>query len=257
MSVFEHIMNVVRRRGAAFFVLLDPDEHPYVDLVDCAQRAQAGGADALLIGGSLVRPGRVDSVLSEIRSRVNLPLIVFPGDAGQLSRYADAVLFTSLISGRNPEYLIGEQVKGAPLIREYDLEAIPTGYLLIESGRMTSVQHLSQTQPLPSDKPELVVAHALAAQYFGMKLVYLEAGSGALYSVPEELIQAVRENTSLPIVCGGGIRRPRDANEKVVAGASFIVVGNRFEQAGSENLFAEFADAIHCRNTQEVLQSDD
>lgn len=245
MSVYQRLLQIAERRGAGFFVLLDPDEHPKVDLIGCAERAEDGGADALLLGGSLVRTGVIDNLVREIKQRVTLPVITFPGDAGQLTRYADAVLFMSLLSGRNPEYLIGEQVKGAPLVKEYDLEAIPTAYLLIESGSLTSVQHLSQTQPLPRNKPELVKAHALAAQYFGMKLVYLEAGSGARYAVPEEIINAVCEQVSLPIICGGGLRNPKQAAARVAAGASFIVIGNRFQERDGLALLTEFAAAIH------------
>jgi putative glycerol-1-phosphate prenyltransferase len=245
MSVYDYLLGIARQRGAGFLVLLDPDEYPQVDLIACAERAEDGGADALLLGGSLVRAGVIDDLVKEIKQRVTLPVVIFPGDAGQITRYADAVLFMSLLSGRNPEYLIGEQVKGAPLIRQYDLEAISTAYLLIESGALTSVQHLSQTQPLPRNKPELVKAHALAAQYFGMKLVYLEAGSGARYAVPEEVITAVHENISLPIICGGGLRNPKQARARVEAGASFIVVGNRFQEDEGLSLLAEFADAIH------------
>ncbi|MFH2057023.1 MAG: geranylgeranylglyceryl/heptaprenylglyceryl phosphate synthase [bacterium] len=245
MSIYQRLLRIAERRGAGFLVLLDPDEYPKVDLIACAERAEDGGADALLLGGSLVRAGVIDNVVREIKQRVTLPVITFPGDAGQLTRYADAVLFMSLLSGRNPEYLIGEQVKGAPLVKEYDLEAISTAYLLIESGSLTSVQHLSQTQPLPRNKPELVKAHALAAQYFGMKLVYLEAGSGARYAVPEEIVTAVCEHVSLPIICGGGLRNPKQAAARVEAGASFVVIGNRFQESDGLALLAEFADAIH------------
>jgi phosphoglycerol geranylgeranyltransferase len=247
VQVYEHLIDVAKRRGAGFLVLLDPDEYEQVDLVACAEQAELGGVDALLMGGSVVMSAPIDTLAREIKSHVNLPLIIFPGSADQLSRYADAVLFTSLLSGRNPAYLIGEQVKGAPVVRRYGLEAIPTGYLLIESGAVTSVQYLSDTQPIPRNKPDIVKAHALAAEYLGMKLVYLEAGSGARYSVPEELISATCGCISLPVVCGGGIRRPEDAARKVEAGAGFIVIGNRFQESNSLSVFSEFADAVHCK----------
>jgi phosphoglycerol geranylgeranyltransferase len=245
VTVYDRLIEVVEKRGAGFLVLLDPDEHTQVNLIECAEAAERGGADALLLGGSLVRSASVDNLARQLKSSINLPLVIFPGDANQLTPHADAVLFTSLLSGRNPDYLIGEQVIGAPRIREYGLEAIPTGYLLIESGSVTSVQYLSHTQPIPRNKPDIVKAHALAAEYFGMKLVYLEAGSGARYAVPDELIAATREYVSLPLICGGGIRTPEQARRKVAAGAGFIVIGNRFQESGSISLLSEFAEAIH------------
>jgi phosphoglycerol geranylgeranyltransferase len=169
-----------------------------------------------------------------------------------LSRFADAVLFTALLSGRNPEFLIGEQVKGAPRVKEFGLEAIPTAYLLVESGAVTSVQYLSHTLPIPRDKIDIAKAHALAAEYLGMKLVYLEAGSGARLTVPEEMVGAVCRYISLPVICGGGIRHPHEAERKVQAGASFVVIGNRFQDKSSAGLFSEFADAIHGKKAATV-----
>lgn len=257
MIVFDRLLTVVRDKGAGFFVLIDPDEQPRSRLLDCAQHAEEGGADAILIGGSGVLSARMEEVAREIKQRVTIPLIIFPGGANQLCRFADAVLFTSLLSGRNPEYLIGEQVKGAPLVKEYGLEAIPTAYLLIESGARTSVESYSHTHPIPRHETEFLKAHALAAQYLGMKMVYLEAGSGAVYTVPEEMISAVRETVKLPIICGGGIRHPEMAARKVAAGAQFIVVGNRFEEQSPRSLFAEFAHAIHSHTAATIGDDND
>jgi phosphoglycerol geranylgeranyltransferase len=257
VTVFDHLLQTARDRGAGFLVLIDPDGQPRRRLVDCAQQAQEGGADAIMIGGSGVLSAVMEQVAHDIKQQITIPLIIFPGGANQLCRYADAVLFTSLLSGRNPEYLIGEQVKGAPLVKEYGLEAIPTAYLLIESGARTSVESYSHTHPIPRHETEFLKAHALAAQYLGMKLVYLEAGSGAVYTVPEEMIAAVREAASLPIICGGGIRHPEMAARKVAAGAQFIVIGNRFEENTNRSLFAEFAEAIHQRSSHLVDKNDD
>ena len=257
MTVFDYLLQTARDRGAGFLVLIDPDEQPRQRLVDCARQAQEGGADAVMIGGSGVLSARMEEVAHDIKRQITIPLIIFPGGANQLCRFADAVLFTSLLSGRNPEYLIGEQVKGAPLVKEYGLEAIPTAYLLIESGARTSVESYSHTHPIPRHETEFLKAHALAAQYLGMKMVYLEAGSGAVYTVPEEMIVAVREAVSLPIICGGGIRHPEMAARKVKAGAQFIVVGNRFEEESHRTLFAEFADAIHQGSSHLVDKTND
>ncbi len=257
MTVFEYLLQTARDKGAGFLVLVDPDEQPHNRLIECACAAEEGGADAVLIGGSGVLSAKMEHLAQDIKQRLAIPLIIFPGGANQLCRFADAVLFTSLLSGRNPEYLIGEQVKGAPLVREYGLEAIPTGYLLIESGARTSVEFYSHTHPIPRHETELLKAHAMAAQYLGMKMVYLEAGSGAIYTVPEELIAAVRDAVALPIICGGGIRHPEMAARKVAAGAQFIVIGNRFEESGHRSLFAEFADAIHQREPHPVDETSD
>lgn len=250
MSIFDHLLGVCRDKGAGFFTLIDPNEQPREKLIESAEHAEIGGADAILIGGSLVLPGKMETLTREIKRHISIPLIIFPGSANQLCRHADAVLFTSLMSGRNPEFLIGEQVKGAPLVKEYGLEAIPTAYLLIESGRQTSVEYFSHTHPIPRNKPDILRAHALAAQYLGMKMVYLEAGSGAVHSVPEEMIRTAAECVSLPIICGGGIRNPEAARRKVEAGAKFVVIGNRFEESNHLNLFMEFAEAIHHQLSQ-------
>jgi len=257
VKVFDRLLTVARDRGAGFLVLIDPDEQPRSRLIDCAQYAEEGGADAVLIGGSGVLSARMEEVARDIKQRISIPLIIFPGGANQLCRFADAVLFTSLLSGRNPEYLIGEQVKGAPLVKEYGLEPIPTAYLLIESGARTSVESYSHTHPIPRHETEFLKAHALAAQYLGMKMVYLEAGSGAVYTVPEDMISAVRETITLPIICGGGIRHPEMAARKVTAGAQFIVVGNRFEEQNHRSLFTEFAEAIHRGSGQPVESEND
>lgn len=143
------------------------------------------------------------------------------------------------------------------MVKELGLEAIPTAYLLIESGTRTSVEYLSHTHPIPRNKPDIAKVHALTAQYLGMKMVYFEAGSGAIHSVPEDMIRATRNYVSLPIICGGGIRHPEDAAKKVSAGASFVVIGNRFEEANPLSLFVEFADAIHQKSSEFVDRTDD
>lgn len=244
-KTYDYLLSTIAKKGAGFLALIDPNESPKSKLIACAEHAEQGGADALLIGGSLVLSARMEEVVREIKQRVTIPLIIFPGGASQVCRFADAILFTSLLSGRNPEFLIGEQVKGAPLVKEFGLESIPTAYLLIESGTRTSVEYLSHTHPIPRNKPDIAKVHAYAAQCLGMKMVYLEAGSGAIHSVPEDMLRATRDYISLPIICGGGIRHPEDAAKKVAAGASFIVVGNRFEEDNQLSLFTEFAEAVH------------
>lgn len=174
------------------------------------------------------------------------PVLIFPNGAAQVVPYADAILFMSLLSGRNPEYLIGEQVKGAPLVDEYNLEAIPTAYMLIESGRTTAVEFVSNTRPIPRDKLDIAYAHCLAAKYFGMQLAYLEAGSGAPQSVPIEMIRLCAQS-GLRFAVGGGIREPNQAADLAEAGASFVVIGTRFEPEPDWELYREFVDAVHIK----------
>ncbi len=225
--------------------MIDPDKWELAQLADMAAAASEGGADAILIGGSLILASNFDEMVRVIRSAASVPCLLFPGSVMQISKHADAILFLSLVSGQNPNYLIGEQMKAAPIIRHLGLEAIPTGYMLIESGRVTSAEFMSNTRPIPCDKNDIAKATALAAQYLGMKLVYLEAGSGAQHPVALEMITAVSRYVSIPVIVGGGIRTPEHAAQCVSAGASFVVTGNVLEKDGSRGLIREFAEAIH------------
>ena len=245
MSVFEYLMQVRREKGAGYLTHLDPDRMDPDRIVRRAVQHRESGADAILVGTSFLLSDDFDGVVKAIRNAVDIPLILFPGGVAQVSRHADAILFLSLISGRDPELLIGQQVKAAPFIKHHALEPISTGYILIESGKLTTAEYVSNTRPLPRDKPDLAMALALAAEYLGMKLVYLEAGSGAEWSVPQEMIRSVAGYASLPLVVGGGIRRPELAREKVLAGASFVVIGNVLEDMDDPGLLREFADAVH------------
>jgi putative glycerol-1-phosphate prenyltransferase len=173
-------------------------------------------------------------------------VILFPGSVHQITPDADALLFLSLISGREPQHLIGSQVLAAPLIYRSGLEAISTAYMLIDSGRQTSAHFMSGTTPLPRNKPDIVTAHVLAAHYFGFKLVYLEGGSGSDMPVPDEIISAAAHVSNMPIIVGGGIRNPEVAHAKVTAGASFIVTGNILETTNDDHLMRDIAAAVHC-----------
>jgi putative glycerol-1-phosphate prenyltransferase len=245
MTVFESLMETKTRRGGGFFLLLDPDRSPLGKMLALAEAAEESGVDAILVGSSLTISSGFDETISEIKRVSSIPVIIFPGTHSQISSHADAILFTSLISGRNPAYLIDEQVKGAPLIKEYGLEPIATGYLLIESGRVTSVQYISNTLPIPADKNDIACAHALAAKYMGMNMIFMEAGSGAERAVPESMIKAVDSYVELPIIIGGGIRRPEEVRRRITAGASFVVVGNHFEDNSDIGFLREFAQAAH------------
>ncbi len=248
MKVYHRLLKVRQDRGAGYFVLLDPDKWALPEMLELAEAVAEGGADALLMGSSLLLSSTFDDIVADVRERVDIPVIIFPGSVTQVSRNADALLFLSLVSGRNPNYIIGEQVKAAPVIKAFGLEVIATGYMLVESGCVTSAEFMSNTRPIPRDKPDIAKATALAAQYLGMKLVYLEAGSGARQPVPDEMIHEVAHYVSIPVIVGGGIRRPEEARSKVESGAAFVVTGNVLEKKGNAHLIQEFADAVHFRN---------
>lgn len=245
MSTFDNLLAIKRNKGAGYIVLIDPDKQSLDQSVQLVQQAETEGADVIFIGGSLLFFSVFDDFVKHIKESISLPVILFPGSANQISKYADAILFMSIISGRNPDALIGQQVQGAPIIRMLNLEAIATGYMLIESGKTSSAEFMSNTRPIPRDKTDIAVAHALAAEYLGMKLIYLEAGSGAPLPVSDEMIAAISQYTSLPIIVGGGITTPDIARQKVMAGASFIVTGNVLEQDLQQGRIAAFANAIH------------
>ena len=248
MTTFERLLDIQKTRGAGYFVLIDPDQWPPEEIGQVARRAEAGGADAILVGGSLLLSSSFDEIVKIIQEQVGIPVIIFPGSTTQVSRYADAVFFLSLLSGRNPTYLVGEQVRAAPVIKALQIEPISVGYMLIESGTSTSAEFMSNTRPIPRAKSDIAKATALTAEYFGMKMVYLEAGSGAEQSVPDEMISQVCHYISAPVIVGGGIRTPEQAARKVAAGASFVVTGNVLENVAGRDLVPAFADAVHCKD---------
>jgi len=248
-KVFNAIQKQVSSGRSAYWVLLDPDDFLPEKAADIACQAEHSGADALLVGGSLIHTDHFDAFVKAIKKKSSLPVILFPGDSTQLSRHADAILFLSLISGRNPVNLIGEHVKAAPLIKQYGIEPISTAYMLVESGSVTSVEFMSNTRPLPRNKPMIAAAHALAAQYMGMSMVYLEAGSGAPQPVPDNMIKLVRSYVDIPIIVGGGIRDAKTAKAKLRAGADIIVTGNLLRQKNGHSVMKEIARVVKSRKS--------
>jgi putative glycerol-1-phosphate prenyltransferase/phosphoglycerol geranylgeranyltransferase len=239
------LVDALKTRKALFFVLLDPDADAPEAVIESGLWAARNGADALLLGGSFVGNPHAPRIAAALKKDAGIPLVLFPGGASQVVPGPDAILFTTLLSGRNPQYLVDEQVRGGILVKGLGMEAIPTAYLLVESGRMTAVEYISNTKPLPADKPGIAAAHAVAAEYLGLRWVYLEAGSGAERPVPKEMVALVRGATNLKVIVGGGLRKPEDARERVLAGAHAIVVGSLFEKDRDAALFAEFAKAVH------------
>ncbi len=244
MKIYNKLLELSNRR-ANYFCLLDPDELQADKAKDFAKMCEENGADGLLVGGSIMVNNKFQSNLKLIKESVHIPVLIFPGIFDFVSPHADALLLLSVVTSRNPQMLIGEQVRAAPLIKHYGLEAIGTAYMIIESGNSTSVQFMSGSLPLPRTKNDLAVAHALAGQYLGMKLIYMDAGSGAKYAATDEMVAAVRKNVDLPIILGGGIKTPEVAMQKAKAGADFIVTGNVLEDNPDPRLIREFADAIH------------
>ena len=245
MNIYNQLLEVIQIKGAAFLVLLDPDNLPEEKLSLFTGHCEKSGVDGFLIGGSLLLNGNLENFLIRLKTMTSLPIIIFPGDVNQISSKADAILYLSVVSGRNPEHLIGKHVLAAPIIRKCGIEPIATGYLLIESGRTTTAQYMSGSMPIPRNKPGIAAATALAAEYLGMKLIYLEAGSGADNPIPNEMVKAVSTLCSVPVVVGGGINTPGTAREKVQNGAKIIVTGNFFEDEAKWDLIKDFADAVH------------
>ncbi|MBT3344625.1 MAG: geranylgeranylglyceryl/heptaprenylglyceryl phosphate synthase [Gemmatimonadetes bacterium] len=244
MTTFDHLLDVRRRRGAGYLTLLDPDRLSLEDLAERAEACAAAGADAILVGTSLMlSAARNAALFDRLHEIVDIPIISFPGDAGQVVANADAILFLSMVSGRNPELLIGQQVRAAPVLKEYGVEVIATAYMLIESGTLTSTEYMSATRPIPRAKADIAMAHALAAQYLGMGMVYLETGSGAQQSVDTRMVEAVSSYVDIPVIVGGGIRDADTAREKVEAGAAFIVTGTAVED--DPGRLRDISDAVH------------
>lgn len=212
-----------------FVVLFDPDKLRLRRMEQALELAIECGVDYFFIGGSLIVNNMLDSVLNNIRQHCQIPIILFPGNSFQLSYRADAILFLSLISGRNPELLIGQHVISAPFLKMSPLEIISTGYMLIDGGVQTSVQYMSNTYPIPANKDDIAVCTALAGEMLGLKQIYMDAGSGAKNPVRASMIEAVSQAISIPLIVGGGIRTPEQVALNYQAGADVVVVGNSIE----------------------------
>lgn len=242
--VLQDVLKKYESGRKLYWILLDPDDFSPEEAGKIAATSMEAGADAVLVGGSMIHTDHLDEFITAIKSSATIPVILFPGDATQISGKADAILFMSLVSGRNPVNLIGEQVKGAPIIKRYGVEPIPTGYMLVESGTVTSIEFMSNTRPLPRAKPGIAAAHALAAEYMGMQIIYLEAGSGAKLSVPDELIGAVKKYVDIPVIVGGGIRDAETAKIKLSAGADILVTGNLLSRENGLEKMKEIAETV-------------
>jgi phosphoglycerol geranylgeranyltransferase len=242
-TLYQTLVDRKDRHQKSFAVLIDPDKvnTPVIDeLVD---RSLAAKVDYFLVGGSLVISDNLDACIQQIKSSCDIPVILFPGSPAQVSKYADALLYLSLISGRNPELLIGQHVISAPFVRQSGLELIPTGYMVIDGGEPTTVSYISNASPIPADKDDIALCTAMAGEMLGKRLIYMDAGSGAKRPISESMIEKVAASISIPLVIGGGILNAEKAYRNCKAGADVIVVGNAIEKEPS--LITEMAAAVH------------
>lgn len=226
-NAFTHLSNT-NKKGLA--VLIDPDRISDEEAIDnLLNLIESCGVDFIFIGGSLVVEDNFEDCVAYIKAKTNIPIVLFPGSINQLSDKADALLFLSLISGRNPELLIGTHVLTAPKIKAMNLEAISTGYMLISCGKLTTANYISSTLPIPFNKPEIAVATAMAGEMLGLRCIYLDGGSGADQPISEEMIAQVKKNIDVPLIIGGGIRSASQANLAWNSGADIVVIGTAFE----------------------------
>jgi phosphoglycerol geranylgeranyltransferase len=241
--IYNGLVNNKKQGKKSFAVLIDPDKVNKSVLDELIELSVSARVDYLLVGGSLVISNHLDECVQHIRQNCDIPVILFPGSPNQVSRYANALLYLSLISGRNPELLIGQHVVSAPFVKQSGLEIMPTGYIVIDGGAPTTVSYISNAAPVPSDKNEIAMCTAMAGEMLGMKLIFMDAGSGAKIPIREEMIKAVADQIEVPLIVGGGIIHPEKAYLNCKAGADVIVVGNAIEKDAS--LIKEMSDAIH------------
>ena len=250
MSVLKSLQQKHKANKKSIAVLVDPDkaEDPS-RLLHLINLASENCVDYFFVGGSLVTSANLSEVVKKIKENITIPVVLFPGSAIQVDASADALLFLSLISGRNPELLIGQHVVAAPIIRNTRLEVIPTGYMLINSGKITSVAYISNTMPIPDDKYSLAASTALAGQMLGLQTIYIDAGSGAEKEISPRMIASVRKSIAIPLIVGGGINSAQKAITALEAGADMIVVGNALEK--DPDLLTKVSEKIYAWNKAE------
>lgn len=242
-DLYNSILKKKQQKQKSFAVLIDPDKVDAAAIEKLVQISVTAKVDYFFVGGSLVISSHLDECIQQIKASCNIPVILFPGSPSQVSKYADALLYLSLISGRNPELLIGQHVVSAPFVKKSGLEIMPTGYMVIDGGAPTTVSYISNATPIPSDKNEIAMCTAMAGEMLGMKLIYMDAGSGAKKAITEQMIQRVSASIELPLIIGGGITDPEKAYNNCKAGADIIVVGNAIEK--DIHLITEMSAAVH------------
>lgn len=229
MNIYQNIVAAKTEGKKLLAVLIDPEKMDLTTIASFFEKVELSIATHIFVGGSTDKNSQTESLVIAIKKQTNLPIVLFPGDVMQITNKADGILFLSLLSGRNPEYLIEQQIKAAPILQQTTLEIIPTGYLLIDGGNKTSVQKVSNTTPISQNNTDLIINTALAGEYSGKKLIYLEAGSGATEAISHKIIQKVSQNLSIPLIVGGGIKTKTQLETAYSAGADLVVIGTAFE----------------------------
>lgn len=235
--IYQDILAFLEKGNKGLAVLIDPDKIKPENIAGFMQKLNNSIATHIFVGGSTVEEFATEKAVIEIKKQTSLPIILFPGDVSQITNHAKAILYLSLLSGRNSEYLIGKHVASVSKLRNTNLEVIPTGYLLIENGKKTAVQRVTQTEPMPINNTQAIVDTAKAGELLGMKLIYLEAGSGALKAIPSSIISEVKKELKIPVIVGGGIRSKEQLDAAYNAGADLVVIGTAFEK--DETFFNE------------------
>ncbi len=236
-SILINIQSSIKQRKKLLAVLIDPDKMQLENVSGFIDKVNASIATHIFVGGSIVEEKATTILVSELKKYTNLPIVLFPGNVSQIANNANALLFLSLLSGRNTDYLIEQQIAAVSHLRYSELEVIPTGYILIENGKETAVQKVTKTHPLPIKNEQYIVDTAKAGEFLGMQLIYLEAGSGALKHVPKKIISAVKNDLKIPLIVGGGIKTKKQLEDVYKAGADLIVIGTAFEN--NESFFEE------------------
>ncbi len=242
-AIYNSLTERKQQGKKSFAVLIDPDKVNDANMEQLIALAVTAKVDYFLVGGSLVVSSYLDECVQLIKKNCGIPTILFPGSPSQVSKYADALLYLSLISGRNADLLVGQHVISAPVVKQSGLEIMPTGYMVIDGGAPTTVSYISNAAPIPADKNEIAMCTAMAGEMLGMKLIYMDAGSGAKRAITESMIKKVASCIEVPLIIGGGIIEPEKAYLNCKAGADVIVVGNAIEK--DPNLIKEMAAAVH------------
>lgn len=228
-NIYQEILKSKLENKKLLAILIDPDKIGLHDISILAEKINQSPATHIFVGGSSFNGNHLDELIIELKSKTQLPILLFPGNPSQISSKANGILFLTLLSGRNPDYLIEHQINAVPILNKTNLEVISTGYILIESGNETAVERVSKTKPLDRNNPEYVLQTAQAGEFIGNKLMYLEAGSGAKLSVPKEMITLVSQNIKIPLIVGGGIRSKQEIENAYNSGADVVVIGTAFE----------------------------
>lgn len=238
-QIYKDILQAKSEQRKLLAILLDPDKLEVGLIKTLVSKISSSPATHIFVGGSIVANHQTEIIVKEIKRHTTLPLVLFPGDSNQITNAADGILFLSLLSGRNPEFLIEQHINAVPLLQKSNLEVIPTGYILINGGVKTAVQNVSKTTPIERENTKLAHHTALAGQYSGKQLIYLEAGSGAKLAVTTEMISGVSKSLDIPLIVGGGLRTNSQIQDTYNAGADIIVIGTAFEENNS------FLENIH------------